>query len=177
MLGPLGFNNTFAILVRTSDAQARGLQRLSQLSAHAAGWRAAFGYEFLERADGYPGLASTYGLRFRETPRVMDLTLIYRALANGQVDVVAGDATAGLIEALSLTALEDDRRYFPPYDAVPVVRSATLLRHPAVGAALARLAGRVTEHEMRRMNYAVDGERGDPAVIVRAFLDALDRGV
>ncbi len=174
MLSPLGFNNTFAILVRRADAEARGLTRLSQLSAHAPGWRAAFGYEFLERADGYPGLAAAYGLRFSEPPRVMDLTLIYRALADGQVDVVAGDTTAGLIAALDLTALEDDRQYFPPYDAVPVVHAATLLRHPEIGAALSRLAGRVSAAEMRRMNFAVDAERQDPAVVVRAFLDALD---
>ena len=173
LLDPLGFNNTFAILVRSKDAQARGLSRLSQLSSHSPGWRAAFGYEFLERADGYRGLANTYGLQFRDAPRVMDLTLIYRALADGQVDVIAGDATAGLIEALDLAALEDDRRYFPPYDAVPVVHSATLLRHPEIRTALARLSGRVTAEAMRRMNYAVDGERQDPTVVVRAFLDAL----
>lgn len=173
-LEPLGFNNTFAILVRSAEARARGLTRLSQLSAHAPGWRAAFGYEFLERADGYRGLAATYGLRFRESPRVMDLTLIYRALADGQVDVIAGDATAGLIEALDLAALEDDRQYFPPYDAVPVVHSPTLLRHPEIGSALRRLGGRVSAAAMRRMNYAVDGQRRDPAVVVREFLDTLE---
>ena len=177
MLRPLGFDNTFAILVRGEDARARGLARLSQLSAHAPAWRAAFGYEFLERADGYPGLAATYGLRFREPPRVMDLTLVYRALADRQVDVVAGDATAGLIEALDLVALEDDRRHFPPYDAVPIVHAATLLQFPELRAALDRLGGRIDAAAMRRMNYAVDGERRDPADVARAFLDALDRGV
>jgi osmoprotectant transport system permease protein len=177
MLPPLGFNNTFAILVREADARATGLTRLSQLASYAPQWRAAFGYEFLERPDGYSGLASTYGLRFREPPRVMDLTLVYRALAEHQVDVVAGDATAGLIGALNLFMLEDDRQYFPPYDAVPVVHSTTLLRHPEIGEALARLSGHVDAASMRRMNYAVDAERRDPAVVVSAFLDALDRGV
>jgi glycine betaine/choline ABC-type transport system substrate-binding protein len=177
ILRPLGFNNTFAILVRSGDARALGLTRISQLSAVAGDWRAGFGYEFLERADGYPGLASTYGLSFTTPPRVMDLTLIYRALAQKQVDVIAGDATAGLIDALDLTALEDDRHYFPPYDAVPVVRSAALLRHPEMRRAVERLAGRVTAAEMRRMNRAVDADRQDPAVVVRAFLDRLDRGV
>ena len=176
-LAPLGFSNTFAILVQTADAGARGLTRLSQLAQHAPGWRAAFGYEFLERPDGYSGLAATYGLRFRDPPRVMDLTLIYRALSEGQVDVVAGDATAGLIDALHLSMLEDDRHYFPPYDAVPVVHAATLLRHPEIGAAVARVGGRVTSAAMRKMNYAVDAERQDPAAVVTAFLDALDRGV
>jgi osmoprotectant transport system permease protein len=176
-LKPLGFTNTFAILVRGADARARGLSRLSQLAEHAPGWRAAFGYEFLERADGYVGLARSYGLRFREPPRSMDLTLIYRALADGQVDVVAGDSTAGLIEALGLFMLEDDRRYFPPYDAVPVVHAATLLRHPEIGMAIGRVSGRVTADAMRRMNYAVDARREDPAAVVSAFLDALERGV
>ena len=173
MLAPLGFNNTFAILVRAADARRRGLTRLSQLAAHAPGWTAAFGYEFLEREDGYQGLASTYGLRFSAAPRVMDLTLIYRALAQGEVDVVAGDATAGLIGALDLAALEDDRQYFPPYDAVPVVHAATLLRHPEIGRAISRVTGRVSAAEMRRMNYAVDGERRDPAAVVREFLDGV----
>ncbi len=174
MLRPLGFNNTFAILVRGDDARARGLERLSQLAAHAPGWRAAFGYEFLERPDGFKGLAATYGLRFSEPPRVMDLTLIYRALADHQVDVVAGDATAGLIEALKLSALDDDQHYFPPYDAVPIVHSASLLRHPEIGTALGRLAGRVSAAEMRRMNYAVDGQRQDVTAVVRTFLDKLN---
>jgi osmoprotectant transport system permease protein len=173
MLAPLGFNNTFAILVRGADARARGLTRLSQLAAHAPMWRAGFGYEFVEREDGFRGLAATYGLRFAAPPRVMDLTLIYRALAQGQVDVIAGDATAGLIDALGLSMLEDDRQYFPPYDAVPVAHAATLLRHPEIRQALARLTGRVTPAAMRRMNYAVDGERQDPALVVRRFLDAL----
>jgi osmoprotectant transport system permease protein len=170
---PLGFDNTFALLVRGADARALGLATLSQLAAHAPSWRAAFGYEFLEREDGYRGLAKAYGLRFREPPRVMDLTLIYRALAGKQVDVVAGDATAGLIDALDLVALTDDRRYFPPYDAVPLVHAATLLRHPELGAALDRLAGRIDAAAMRRMNNAVDGQRRDPSDVAREFLDGL----
>jgi osmoprotectant transport system permease protein len=177
ILKPLGFNNTFAILVREADARALGLTRLSQLAQHAPRLRAAFGYEFLERQDGYAGLAAAYGLRFSEPPHVMDHALLYRALAEHQADVVAGDATAGLIGALRLFMLEDDRQYFPPYDAVPVVHAATLLRHPEIGSALERLSGRVTAEAMRRMNYAVDAERQDPASVVRAFLDALDRGV
>ena len=170
-LPALGFSNTFAILVRAADARERGLTRLSDLGAHAPGWRAAFGYEFLDRPDGYTGLAATYGLRFLEPPRAMDLTLVYRALAERQVDVVAGDATAGLIDALDLSMLEDDRQYFPPYDAVPVVHTPTLLRHPEIGRAIARLSGRVTAAAMRRMNYAVDAQRADPAAVVSAFLD------
>jgi osmoprotectant transport system permease protein len=177
LLDPLGFNNTFAILLRGDDALARGLTRVSELAAHAPEMRAAVGYEFLERQDGYPGLVAAYGLAFREAPRAMDLTLTYRALAEGQVDVIAGDATAGLIQTLGLVQLDDDRQYFPPYDAVPVVHATTLLQYPEVRDALARLTGRVTLSEMRRMNYAVDGEQRAPADVVREFLDALDRGV
>ena len=171
-LAPLGFNNTFAILVRRRDADAQGLRAIGDLRRTTDRWRAGFGYEFLQRDDGYRGLAAAYGLRFRAEPRVMDLTLMYRALAGGQVDVIAGDATSGLIDALDLAALDDDRRYFPPYDAVPLVRSAVLLRYPEVGRALASLAGQVSERDMRAMNRAVDVDREDPPAVVRRFLAA-----
>jgi osmoprotectant transport system permease protein len=173
LLGPLGFNNTFAILVRGADARARGLRTIDDLAAVAPGWRAGFGYEFLERPDGYPGLARLYGLAFQGPPQVMDLTLSYRALAAGQVDVIAGDATAGLIQGLELVQLEDNRRYFPPYDAAPVAHAPTLLRYPEVRAAIEALAGRVSAAEMRAMNYAVDVERANPADVARRFLDGL----
>jgi glycine betaine/choline ABC-type transport system substrate-binding protein len=177
MLPPLGFNNTFAILIRRTDAEAFGLTKISQLAEKAPGWRAGFGYEFLDREDGYPGLAAAYGLRFMEPPRAMDLSLTYRALATRQVDVVAGDTTAGVIEALDLSVLADDRHYFPPYDAVPVLYTPTLLRHPEIGEALRRLIGRVDAPAMRRMNHAVDVLQRDPAAVAREFLEALDRGV
>jgi osmoprotectant transport system permease protein len=173
MLAPLGFNNTFAILVRGADARRLGLHTLDDAAPYAPGWRAGFGYEFLERADGFPGLARTYGLRFATGPRVMDLSLTYRALAAGEVDLIAGDATAGLIAALDLAMLEDDRHYFPPYDAVPVALTTTLLREPRMRRALARLAGRIDEAGMRRLNYAVEGEKRDPAAVAKEFLDSL----
>ena len=179
LLPRLGFNNTFAILVRQDDARRLNLKSLSDLAgAIASGgrkWRAGFGYEFLERPDGFRGLSASYGLRFSEQPRVMDLNLIYRALAAGEIDVTAGDATSGLIDALNLVVLEDDRRYFPVYDAVPVVRASLLLQRPAVAAALRDLEGRLSAADMRRLNYAVDGERKDPAQVARDFLDRIDR--
>jgi len=168
-LDPLGFDNTFAILVRSADAQALGLRTIEDLRK-VEGWTPGFGYEFLQREDGYPGLLRAYGLRFRSQPRAMDLALIYRALAERQVDVIAGDATSALIEPFRLTALEDSRRYFPPYDAVPLVRTAALLRYPAVGRALARLAGRVSDRDMRAMNAAVDSEHRDVRTVVQEFL-------
>lgn len=172
VLPPLGFNNTFAILVRSADAQTLGLRTIGDLRQVAAGWTPGFGYEFIERADGYRGLAAAYGLQFAREPRVMDLSLMYRALANGDVDVAAGDATSALIEALDLTQLQDDRGYFPPYHAVPVVRSAVLLRSPEIRAAFQGLAGRISEGDMRAMNYAVDVERRDVAAVVREFLES-----
>jgi glycine betaine/choline ABC-type transport system substrate-binding protein len=171
VLSPLGFNNTFAILTRSADARRLGLKTISDAAPHAPNWKAAFGYEFLEREDGYKGLVRTYRLRFAEPPRVMDLTLIYRALASGAVDLTAGDATHGLIKGLDLFVLEDDRHYFPPYDAVPVVRNQTLAAHPQLRQAIDRLAGTVTEETMRQMNYEVDVRRRDAAAVVREFLD------
>jgi osmoprotectant transport system permease protein len=170
LLDPLGFNNTFAILVRGRDARRYGLRTIEDVARLTPAWRAGFGYEFLERPDGYAGLAKTYGLRFAEPPRVMDLTLSYRALAAGQVDLIAGDATAGLIAALDLVQLDDNRRYFPPYDAAPVARAETLLRYPEVRRALERLAGRVSADDMRAMNHAADARHEDPAAIARRFL-------
>jgi osmoprotectant transport system permease protein len=170
VLEPLGFNNTFAILVRGNEARRLGLKNISDAARYAPKWRAGFGQDFMSRQDGYPGFARTYGLRFAEPPREMDLALTYRALAAGQVDLIAGNSTDGLIDKLDLTQLEDDRRYFPPYEAVPLVRKETLDRYPQVGDAIKRLAGRLTDSEMRRLNYAVDGEHRDVKDVVREFL-------
>ncbi len=166
---PLGFNNTFAMVIRGEDAARLGIRTLSQAAAYTPQWRAGFGYEFTERPDGLPGMAKTYNLKFAEPPRIMDMGLLYRALKEKQVDFVSGNSTDGTIAALGLVVLEDDRHYFPPYDAVPVVRRETLERHPQVRQALAELAGKISEEEMRRLNYAVEGERRDLAEVVREF--------
>jgi osmoprotectant transport system permease protein len=171
MMPPLGFNNTYVILVRGSDARRLHLRTISDAAAHTSNWRAGFGAAFLDREDGYRGLVSAYGLRFAEAPRAMDLSLTYRALAEGQVDLIAGDATNGLIAKLDLFALADDRRYFPPYHAVPVIRAETLDRHPELRRVFDRLAGKISDQEMQRMNYEADVERRDAAAVVRAFLD------
>jgi len=173
LLPPLGYNNTFAILVRGRDARSLGLKTIEDAARESPHWRAGFGYEFVERPDGFRGLASAYGLHFPEPPRVMDLTLSYRALASGQVDLIAGDATAGLIKALDLVQLEDNRRYFPPYDAAAVARAETLLRYPAARAALERLSGRISADDMRAMNFAADVEHGDISAIARDFLSRI----
>lgn len=169
-LEPLGFNNTFAILVRGEVARRLGLKTISDAARYAPTWRAGFGQDFMSRQDGYPGFARTYGLRFAAPPREMDLALTYRALAAGQADLIAGNSTDGLIDKLDLTQLEDDRRYFPPYEAVPLARRASLERYPQLGEAIKSLAGRLTDAQMRRLNYAVDGEHRDVKEVVREFL-------
>jgi osmoprotectant transport system substrate-binding protein len=166
---PLGFANSFAMVVRGADAQRYHLRNVSDLVPLAPSWRAGFGYEFLERPDGYAGWAQRYGLHFAAQPSVMDLGLIYRALVDKKVDVVAGNSTDGLIETLHLVALADDRHYFPPYDAVPIVRNAALEKFPQLRAALADLAGKVSAEEMRKMNAQVDAEQRDVTAVVKAF--------
>ncbi len=166
---PLGFENTFAMVVRGSDAARLHLSTLSQTVPYASQWRLGVGYEFQERPDGLRGLSAAYGLKFAGPPRTMDLGLLYRALNARQVDIIAGNSTDGPIAAFGLKVLADDRHYFPPYQAVPLVREAALQRWPAMRAALAELAGRITAEEMRCMNEAVDGQHRDPAEVVRAF--------
>jgi osmoprotectant transport system permease protein len=173
VLPPLGFNNTFAIVVRRADADALGLQTVDDLRRVEGQWRPGFGYEFAERTDGYPGLASAYGLHFTAPPRVMELDLVYRALATKQVDVIAGDATSGLIKSLDLAILRDNRAYFPPYYAAPIVRSAVLLAHPEVREAISHLAGKISEDDMRAMNAAIDVDHRDVAATVREFLSRI----
>jgi len=166
---PFGFNDTFAIEVRGEDAQRLHLKTISQVATYTPHWRAGFGYEFMERPDGYKGLAATYGLRFAEPPRIMDLGLLSRALKEKQVDLIAGNTTDGLIPALNLFVLEDDRHYFPPYEAVPVIRQQVLVKHPAVLDAVSGLAGKINDQEMRELNYAVDGHHRDVKEVVAEF--------
>ena len=167
---PLGFNNTFAMLVRGDAAARHALRTYSDVGRFAAEWRPGFGYEFAGRADGYEGLSDAYGFRFDRQPAVMDLGLTYRALAQGQVDIIAGNSTDGQIAALGLFQLEDDRNYFPTYDAVPVVRSSFLEAHPEVRGHLEALGGTIDEATMRRMNYRVDVERRPIREVASEFL-------
>jgi osmoprotectant transport system substrate-binding protein len=172
VLPSLGFNNTFAIVIRGEDARSLNLNTISDAAPHAPQWRAGFGYEFMERPDGYEGLARIYGLRFAEAPRILDLGLLYRALLEKQVDLVAGNSTDGLLSARDLVILADDKHYFPPYEAVPIIRAETETRHPEVRAAIAELAGKISDEEMRKMNFEVDGQHRDAADVAREFLHA-----
>jgi osmoprotectant transport system substrate-binding protein len=166
---PLGFENTFAMVVRGDDAQRLHLRNTSDIVPYAPKMRAGFGYEFLERPDGFRGWSQLYGLRFAASPSVMDLGLIYRALVDKKVDIVAGNSTDGLIEALHLISLVDDKHYFPPYDAVPIVRRDALAKFPQLHGALSDLANKISAEEMRHLNSEVDANQRDPALVVRAF--------
>ena len=171
-LPPLGFENTFAILMRREQAQALGIETISGLARHAETLRAGFGPEFMNRPDGYPGLVKAYGLDFAIGPREMDRNLLYQAVAQGSLDVAAGDSTDGRVAALDLVQLEDDRRYFPPYEAVALVRSEAIEKHPKLREALGRLGGKIDAATMRRLNHEVDGLKRDPGVVAREFLEA-----
>jgi osmoprotectant transport system substrate-binding protein len=167
-VGPgLGFEDTFAMVIRGVDARQLNLKTISDTIPYAPKWRLGVGYEFAERPDGLRGLSAAYNLHFADEPRTMELGLLYRSLAAHQVDIVAGNSTDGAIRALDFVALEDDRHYFPPYEAVPLVREDSLRRWPQIGVAMQRLAGKVTADEMRAMNLAVDAQHRDVADVVR----------
>lgn len=163
-LAPLGFDNTFALVVRADTPAAT----ISAAVPLARQWRAGFGYEFQTRPDGYPALQRVYGLAFADV-RTMDLGLLYRALAERRIDLAVGSATDGLIDAMALRVLADDRHAFPPYEAAPVVRADALGRHPGLRAAFERLGGTIDAGTMRRLNHEVDGRHRDPASVVREW--------
>jgi osmoprotectant transport system substrate-binding protein len=166
---PLGFENTFAMVIRGDDALRLRLTTLSEAASYTSNWHLGVGYEFEQRPDGLPGLSKAYGLRFASAPRTMELGLLYRALINHQVDMIAANSTDGQIQTLGLTVLQDDKHYFPPYQAIPLVRDDALKRWPQIQSALSALAGKVTAQDMRIMNQAVDGQHRDPAEVVREF--------
>jgi len=167
---PFGFNDTFAMEIRGEDARRSNLKTISQSAQYTPHWQAGFGYEFNERPDGYPGLAAAYGLHFAAPPRIMDLGLLAPALKDHQIDMAAGNATDGLIPAFDLFVLEDDLHYFPPYEAVAVIREQTLQEHPEVADAVAALKDKISDQEMQKMNYALDGQHRDATDVAREFL-------
>ncbi|HEY6659632.1 MAG TPA: glycine betaine ABC transporter substrate-binding protein [Pyrinomonadaceae bacterium] len=166
---PLGFENTFAILVRGEDARRLNLKTISDVAPHAQRWRAGFGQDFMSRADGYPGFSKAYGLKFAEV-REMDLSLTYIALSSRQVDLIAGNSTEGRIAMLELVQLMDDRHYFPPYEAVYLVRQDSLARVPALKEVLLKLANGISTEDMRRLNYEIDGNKRDPKEVVKVWI-------
>jgi osmoprotectant transport system substrate-binding protein len=167
---PLGFNNTFVLVIRREDARRGRINTVSDAAKHGPGWRLAVGYEFQQRPDGLSGLLKTYALPLKGTVRTMDLGLIYKALEQGQVDMAAGNATDGLLSILDVTVLQDDRHYFPPYEAAIAVRTAALTAHPTLLNALAELSGKFTDAGMQKLNYQVDGQHRPLREVAQDFL-------
>ena len=168
---PLGFENTFALVVRRADADSLGLSTISDLVPGASGMTAGFGPEFMAREDGYPGLSRAYGFEFGDV-RQLGLGLMYRALEEGQIDVAVANSTDGQIAGLDLVVLRDDRQYFPPYQAAPVVRREMLERHPAAWEVLVALEGALNDVTMRELNHQVAVEGKDAAAVVRAWRES-----
>jgi glycine betaine/choline ABC-type transport system substrate-binding protein len=166
---PLGFENTYAILVRADAAMRLNLTSISSAAGYAHQWRAAFGQDFMSRADGFPGLSKTYGLQFAEI-REMDLSLTYIALAENKVDLIAGNSTEGRIQTLGLYQLQDDRHYFPPYEAVYLARQESLNRVTVLREILAKLGGAISTEEMRRLNHEIDGKKRDQKEVAREWI-------
>ncbi|MDJ0735880.1 MAG: glycine betaine ABC transporter substrate-binding protein [Nostocaceae cyanobacterium] len=165
----LGFENTYAIIVRGEVAKRYNLKSIADAAKYTPQWRAGFGYEFMEREDGFPGLAKTYDLRFGKSPKIMDTGLLYRALLQKQVDIVAANSTDGQIARLGLVVLEDNKQYFPPYEAVPVIRQETLQKYPQIKKAVSQLSGTITADEIQQLNYLVEGELRKVKNVVQEF--------
>jgi osmoprotectant transport system substrate-binding protein len=169
-LRPLGFNNTFAMMVRGDIARRTGIRTLSE-AARTQAWKLGVGYEFQKRPDGLAGLLSTYGLRTSGAPLTMDLGLLYAALKGRQVDLIAANSTDGLAAVLDVRMLEDDLHYFPPYECAVVAREDTLARIPGLRVALEEVSGKLPDAVMRKLNFEVDGEHRPPAQVAKRFLD------
>ena len=158
VMEPLGFENTFAVIIRKEDAENYNISTISDLASYTSKWRSGFGYEFMERQDGFSGLSKTYGLDFQEAPQIMDLGLLYRALVQKQVDVIVTNSTDGQIARLDLVVLQDDKNYFPPYEAAPIFRKETLNKYPQLQEVVSQMAGKISADEIRQLNYLVEGE-------------------
>jgi glycine betaine/choline ABC-type transport system substrate-binding protein len=171
-LDPFGFNNSFAMVIRGEEARRGKLETLTEAARYKSNWIMGAGYEFLQRPDGFPGLVTAYGLSVKGTPASMDLGLLYQALGQRQVEMVAASATDGMLSVLDVKALRDDRGYFPPYEAAPLVRADALAAFPGLRAALQELAGAIPTATMQRLNYQVDGKHRAVAEVAAEFLKA-----
>lgn len=167
---PFGFNNTFAMVIRGPQARRENMETLSDAAGYKPGWVLGVGYDFQQRPDGLAGLVKTYNLPVRGSPKAMDLGLLYKALEQGQVEMVAANATDGRLSVLDVKALRDDKGYFPPYQAAPVVRADALRKHPGLGEALKELGGKFSDATMQKLNYQVDGEHRPIREVAKHFL-------
>src|SRR2546422_394535 len=171
-LDPLGFNNTFAMVIRGADARKYQIESLSDAARHANGWTLGVGYEFQRRRCGLAGLLKTYKLPLKRRPHPMDLGLLYKALEQKQVDMVAANATDGLLSVLDVKILKDDKRYFPPYQASLAVPADALAKHPPLKRTLEQLSGLFSDEIMRTLNYQVDGKHLPVSEVAITFLRA-----
>jgi osmoprotectant transport system substrate-binding protein len=171
-LPPLGFDDSFAMVILGSRARGGGIRNLSDAAKQPRPWKLGVGYEFLDRPDGLAALRSRYGLKIDGQPRTMDLGLLYRALLQGEVTMAAGNTTDGLLSVLDVKALSDDQHAFPPYQAALVARRQFLQSGPRARNALTELSGKFQETAMRALNYAVDGKHEPVAAVARSFLGA-----
>jgi osmoprotectant transport system substrate-binding protein len=171
VLNQAPMNNTYNMVVRPDTAAQYKLETVSDLARVAKELRLGAGPEFRDRADGLPGLKSVYGIEFKEDLQ-MAIGLRYQALSNKQIDVVNGYATDGMISALKLKRLKDDKGLWPPYYVVPVVRKEVLDANPKIADVLNRVSALVDESAMAEMNYKVDGEKMEPKDVAHAFLKA-----
>jgi osmoprotectant transport system substrate-binding protein len=171
-LRPFGFNNSFAMVIRGEDARRNHFETLSDAARRKTDWVLGAGYEFLQRPDGFAGLVKTYRLQIKGHVKTMDLGLLYRALEQQQVEMAAANATDGMLSVLDVRVLKDDRHYFPPYEAAPLVGAGVLAAHPRMREALDELAGKLTDQTMRRLNYELDGRHRPLSEVAREFLAA-----
>ena len=169
VMEPLGFESTYAMIVRQKDVKKYNVQNLSEASKYTSQWRIGVGYEFIEREDGFLGLAKAYNLDFARSPKQMDNGLLYRAINQNLVDIIAGISTDGQIARLDLAILEDDKKYFPPYEATPVFRKDILKKYPQLKDSIYELSRKINAEEMRKLNYLVGGELQDVKKVVRQF--------
>jgi glycine betaine/choline ABC-type transport system substrate-binding protein len=167
---PLGFNNSFAIVVRAEDARAKHLATISDAAAAEGGWRLGTGFEFQTRNDGLSNLNRNYRIRWAQAPRVMGLSMLYGALEDKSIDMAAGNMTDGPLNSPGTTILKDNKNTFPPYEAAVVVRHDALATFPGLRESLAKLSGRINEETMRRLNFEVDGKRREPAKVAGEWL-------
>jgi len=168
-LKPWGFNNTYALTMRQDRAAEMGAKKISDLKEKASGLVFGGTQEFLTRPDGLPGVEQLYGLKFKED-KGMDPGIMYQAVDQKQVDVISAFATDGRIVGLKLVTLEDDKKFFPPYFAAPVIRQDTLAKDPQIAEVLNKLGGKIDDSTMANLNLKVDQDKKEPLDVAKEFL-------
>ena len=169
-LDPLGIDDTFAMVISGPQARAQHLETLTDASKIPEPWMLGVGYEFEQRADGLPALEKTYRLRWKAAPKTMDLGLLYKAMEQGQVTMIAANATDGMLSKMDLTVLRDDQHAFPPYQVCVVARQDALNQTPGLREALLELSGKLTNQQMQNLNFQVDAQHRAVAQVAGDFL-------